>query len=893
MNEELLQRGYLIDKKLKGEPFGKYELFNLGNTSIRELQLVGLLKNVPKSVSYPFKHYKPPQNPRLAKPDALLYSRDTGNLEVVANKENKRPTELNTVAKINKALEQGLYSGILTQSKVSIITDETKYLYVDVPLSISKRKIVLLKDKLSLNPGLLEDLLNPDRGVVRDPGPLAEKVWQAIWHATKQEPLPCLLTFVEIFILKFLSDNLPSSVLPSNYSFYELAAIDETSFRSKHGKTQIEYYVQNIRPEIKRIFPDKTPVTNKDILNLLGLGTIVSPTSIINGFAFLQSGATTLETFNRTFLEILGYFQDYGVLSNIDPEFKLRLYETFLKKSGRQEKLGQFFTPRNVVKSIMLMAQLEKLRAGDILLDPASGPGGFILEPLIHQRGLQNNISFKNGSPIQKIRTVGLDVDVVMHILAKANTLLHLAELVRDPAVTVDSLNRLMAEMFLLLNTNQHLGTLEYPIQGQASVIMTNPPYVTQGSRIYKEEIANTEGLRNGLSLRDYYDKCGLGLESLFIRYISGALKPGGRAFVIVPQGMLTRTEITMKEKILSECNLLASISLPRNTFFNTAQKTYIVVLERRHTEVDARPNVFCAIASSIGESLDARRLSTPLDNTLQDIAEAFIQWTKGNRIPSKISARVKIVDSSNFSSSDRWDIVSFWDDQELVDIGEREEAIDTIEFVSDIKTDIQELVTEFTTVENKLTALIKGPSISVSLNDNKYFKIRRGKRVTRKDCDYNPGPIPVYSGSKFKNRPLGCVSKSFASKNGIRVENSRKKDRPIVTINANGYVGACFVRREKCIIHDDVMVVDVVSNELDIDYVEVALKKSIAAGNFEYEAKLYNRVKELQIDVPTNNSKVIDLERQELIAKAWKQLETVTQKLGELGKWALEARLK
>jgi len=88
--------------------------------------------------------------------------------------------------------------------------------------------------------------------------------------------------------------------------------------------------------------------------------------------------------------------------------------------------------------------------------------------------------------------------------------------------------------------------------------------------------------------------------------YVSGALKAGGRAFVIVPYGMLTRSENTMKEKILGECNLLASIALPRNTFFNTAQKTYILALEKRHTATDPRPNVFCAVASSVGESLDA-----------------------------------------------------------------------------------------------------------------------------------------------------------------------------------------------------------------------------------------------------------------------------------------------
>ena len=489
----------------------------------------------------------------------------------------------------------------------------------------------------------------------------------------------------------------------------------------------------------------------------MGLATVVSPTSVINGFAFLRSGhQTSLETFNRTFVEILGYFKEFGPLSNIDPEFKMRLYETFLKKSGRQQKLGQFFTPRNVVKAIIRMAQLPKLKDGDLVLDPAAGVGGFILEPLIcGDTGLTDNISFFRGAPKQKIRLVGLDVDSVMHILAKANTLLHLAEFVRDPSVTVDALNKLMAEMFLLLNTNELLGTLEYPVKAEVSVIMTNPPYVTQGSRIYKEEISKIKGLRNEADLKDYYDRCGLGLESLFLRYVSGALKAGGRAFVIVPYGMLTRSENTMKEKILGECNLLASIALPRNTFFNTAQKTYILALEKRHTATDPRPDVFCAVASSVGESLDARRVITQDDNTLQEIADAFVEWDSGKKIPAKISKRIKIVKGGNFDSVERWDVLRFWDEDEQVAIGERDGAIDTTEYISEIRTELQELLAELATIKTNLKMLTQGASFTITLNDEKFFRIRRGRRVTRKMCDLNPGEIPVYSGSKFKSGRL------------------------------------------------------------------------------------------------------------------------------------------
>jgi type I restriction enzyme M protein len=317
------------------------------------------------------------------------------------------------------------------------------------------------------------------------------------------------------------------------------------------------------------------------------------------------------------------------------------------------------------------------------------------------------------------------------------------------------------------------------------------------------------------------------------------------------------------------------------------------LVLEKRHTNADSRPDVFCAVASSIGESLDARRISIPSENTLQDIAEAFVEWEKNSLIPPEISKRIKIINSGEFLATNRWDILRFWDDEEQVAIGERDESIETIDFITEIKIELQELLTELTMVEEKLKSLISAPTSVIDLQNTDYFNIRRGKRVTRRDCDMNPGTIPIYSGSKFKMRPLGKTSEEFAKKNGLKIENSEENDKPIITINANGAVGFCFVRREKCIIHDDVMIVEVLSDKLYLDYVEIALQKVINAGNFEYEAKLYNRVKDLKIEVPMNEAGEIDLPKQEEIANTQKHLETVSQRIAEVGKYVNKARLR
>lgn len=900
-NEELLQRGYIRDGSAHGDTYGSFEKFELGSSTLTALNHVGIVPRIYPAPAFEFVRYHPPGSPGSAKPDRIYVNRDSEGMEPVAVAEVKQPTKFAKAEDRAYAMEQALYMGAITGARIAIATDDSTTLYVDVAQSLHDGSIVVLQENRSATPGVLREVLHTGTSTFnRGLDKLAERVWQTVWHATKQEPKACLMTFVEIFILKFLSDNLPEKHLPRNYSFYALTSMTEQDFIEQYGRTQIEHYVREIRPRIKAIFPEKTVISTEDVCDLFGLRTIVSPTSIINGFAFLQSSDVSLAGFNRAFLEILQDFHEFGTLADIDPEFKLRLYETFLKKTTGKEKLGQFFTPRNVVKSMIHMAQLGRLEEGSLVLDPAAGVGGFVLEPLISDDGLKNNVTFDNqGLPHQRVRLVGIDVDISTHILAKANTLIHLAELVRSPQVSIDGLNRLMSEMFILMNLNPNLGALEYPITGKADVILTNPPYVTRGSRVYKDEIAYVKGSRNGLDLKDYYDRCGLGLESLFLRYIAGALKARGFAFVIVPQGLLTRTETSTKAKILTECDLRASISLPRNTFFSTAQKTSILVLQKRATlhagtgiigDLATRPDVFCAIASSIGESLNSRRVPTPDENDLWQIAEAFVALQNRQALQHNISERVRSVAASEFSPSDRWDVNRFWNDEELVALGERNEPISATAYLSELQSQMDQVMDDIAQAQADFAALSECEMKPVSLSDKSLFLVRRGTRVTRNQGSPTrkaDDDIPVYSGSKDPKRALCWAPHKWALDNRIPIE---KGD--IVTVNANGYVGATFHRHEECIIHDDVMVVEVLSPSVDLDYLVFSLKAAIAEGDYEYEAKLYSRVSKLSLQFPVDDHDRLDVDRQSLIAAAVRELERLRQRVTEVGSWTSEARI-
>jgi type I restriction enzyme M protein len=898
-NEELEQRK-LLDQhgNLKGTRFGNFEEFNIGNTSAKTLIAHGLTATLPATITFPFAYYKAPKTPSSCKPDRVYASRIGGELRAVFIGENKRKAKRETAKDVQSAAEQALYCAKALEAKFAYIQEKNSYKYIDVDASFMAGKLVYLAENRDWTEAVLTGILNGGPTEPQDPKPLAEKIWQIIWHATKSEPKDCLLTFVEIFILKFLSDNLPHATLPTSKAFYELTG-DSQEFIKTHGKSQIEYYISEIRPFIKTLFPDNTIANEPGLAEIFGLHTLVSKTSIINGFAFLKSSTDSIVDYNRTFNEILKEFELFGPLVRIDSEFKLRLYETFLKRSARQQKLGQFFTPRNVVRPMIKMARLYAVPDDGVVLDPAAGVGGFILEPMIFENALAGNLTFTKGGTNRRVKTIGVDVDDDLHLLAKANMLVHLVEEVRDPATTLEALNRAMAQNFALLKDNKTLGSLQYPPKQCVDVILTNPPYVTDGSSAYRKALSDYG------PLQEYYEGSGLGVESLFMRYISGALKPGGRAFVILPLGFLNRTESRPKEKLLDECNILASIQLPRNTFFNTSQKTYILVIERRHTAADPRPKVICGIARSIGESLDWRRTPEPDKNDLDEIAGIFVKYVECANQKAisalekslALSPIVKVADGSDFSKNDRWDVTRFWTDAELVALGERDEIIQKSDFLIEARTKMKDLIDELTVAEAELAQLSTLPTTTVKLSDQTLFSIFPGDRVKTADIQKNTGDIPIYSCFKDASIVKGFADEAWLKSNFIGIQTPG-----FVTINANGAsVGRVFVREDKCCITDDVIAVrpngfiegDPSSRWIDLRYLAFRLREVIAAGGYLYEAKLFQaRVKELEVALPIKPDGSHDLPAQQKVADVESRIDAIVKKLKDLGQWSDSARL-
>ena len=364
-----------------------------------------------------------------------------------------------------------------------------------------------------------------------NPDLLAKEIWQTIWRLKADRPEDCLATFVELFLFKFLSDLglLKKDKNGADVSLDYVMSLDrEVSYR---------YYDSTIRAHIKEMFP-----AGKDGY------------SIINGIV-LQA---TNRDHNIIFHEILKKFVKFGTLKNTDPEFKTRLYESFLQESKTTTTFGQFFTPRKVVAAIHDMARINRMTAGKEICDPASGVGGFVLEQMARDLDAQWTLKGNKMAPIHKLHAY--EIVPKTAILAKANALVHCGDLLADQPSRIKAFAKWLNDVFVCKDDTS-LGSLETMQKEKFDLIITNPPFVVSGSAdIGKLIKANNKR-------KVYFGRKYSGVEGLFIQFIVQSLKRNGEAWVLLPETFFLRTtDQSLRSWMLKSCSIDLLAILPERT---------------------------------------------------------------------------------------------------------------------------------------------------------------------------------------------------------------------------------------------------------------------------------------------------------------------------------------
>ena len=280
-----------------------------------------------------------------------------------------------------------------------------------------------------------------------------------------------------------------------------------------------------------------------------------------------------------------------------DRDTKGDLYEFMLGKIATAGQNGQFRTPRHIIK---MMVEMTAPQPQDIICDPACGTAGFLVAAAEYLRDHHPEI-FSDADAMRRFNQEtfnGFDFDSTMLRIGSMNMLLHGIE---NPDIqNRDSLSQSHAA-----------------IEEQFTLILANPPFA--GSLDY-------ESCAKDLQMIVKTKKTELLFVALFLRL----LKPGGRAAVIVPDGVLfgsSKAHKALRHIIVENQKLDAVISMPSGVFRPYAGVSTAVLLFTK-TNSGGTDKVWFYDMKADGFSLDDKR--TPLDGEKHEnnnIPDIITRW--------------------------------------------------------------------------------------------------------------------------------------------------------------------------------------------------------------------------------------------------------------------------
>ena len=335
-----------------------------------------------------------------------------------------------------------------------------------------------------------------------------------------------------------------------------------------------------------------------------------------NGVTNFMDGARLIIDEPTVLTQIVSQLNDLH-LDRVDADTKGDLFEHVLRQIRQAGELGQFRTPRHVIRALV---QLVDPRIGESIYDPAAGTAGFLVGAWDHirlansspdgieeidaegktiRRGLGDTLSRDAVKQLQEATFYGADVDPQMVRLATMNLTLRGLDRVR--VLRRDALTRSLDRA-----AKAELG---FPPHG-FDVILANPPF---SGRLDRDRIV--EDVKVGRTAQT---------ELLFLQYMLNHLKEGGRCGVVVPEGVLfgsTGAHRELRRRLIENNTVEAVMSLPGGVFNPySGVKTSVLVFRKG----GATERVMLLHADNDGFKLDANH-DQPIDeDDLPDLIKAF-----------------------------------------------------------------------------------------------------------------------------------------------------------------------------------------------------------------------------------------------------------------------------
>ncbi len=306
------------------------------------------------------------------------------------------------------------------------------------------------------------------------------------------------------------------------------------------------------------------------------------------------------------------------------------VYEYLLSEITSAGKLGQFRTPRHIIQ---LICELVDPKLGDTICDPACGTGGFLLGA--YQHILTQFTSKEHQKTDENGLTRGLVGDKLTdeRQWTQLKTKTFYGYDMDDSMVRIGLMNLMMHGISIPNIEQKDTLSKKYDENNYFDVIMANPPF--KGS-IDKGDINESLSLPTTKT------------ELLFINRIIKSLKIGGRAGVIVPDGVLfgsSNAHKMARQMLLNECELQAVISMPSGVFKPYAGVSTAILIFVKGGETE---RVWFYDMKSDGFTLDDKRTKT----STNDIPDIVNKWKHRKEI-----------------SNDTLTLNSFWVDKKEIEL--------------------------------------------------------------------------------------------------------------------------------------------------------------------------------------------------------------------------------
>jgi type I restriction enzyme M protein len=313
-------------------------------------------------------------------------------------------------------------------------------------------------------------------------------------------------------------------------------------------------------------------------------------------------------------------------------------FEYMINPEQKGDK-GQYFTPRPVVKMCVKMLNPKQ---GEKVLDPACGPGGFLIHSLhwVFERYIKPR--FKNNLDKRKYdyansRLFGIDFDPRLSRVAKAMMLI-----AGDGRSNVYRVNSLDSREWKT-RTDGLVNAIQ---DDKFDIVMTNPPFA---GNISQPEILGGYDLAYKGDHTKHKRVNKLTRDVLFIERCLRFLKPGGRMAIVLPQGNLNNTNAEyIRSWIMEKARILAVVGLHVNTFKPfTGTKTSVLFFQKWGEGQEPLNNypIFMAVNEKAvkdnsgdyvfkkdtdGSYFIDKNGKRSIDHDLDEIAEGFNEFARG-----------------------------------------------------------------------------------------------------------------------------------------------------------------------------------------------------------------------------------------------------------------------